>query len=1107
MTRRKQAQPRAFKPEEDTASPSADVARTPDGDRPESGLDLPALPETGVNAVSCRWCCQQLVSADEVSQHLTSECPGPGSDADLSTDSQSISSEVSLTSGSPGSSAELDSLVTIGATEATPYKCCFCEQAYPRQTLMKLHEQTHTDQLPFECEYCGHRFKHKRSKDRHVKLHTGEKKFKCKYCPSAYCRSDHLKIHMRTHDSQKPYQCSVCNRGYRTAAALTSHLQKHKDREAAAAAAAAAGDRQPQPYRCLKCAATYPSGEALQEHVQAAHGGTPRPPKTSSAGSPGGESAAGAGAGAAPPLPPPPPPGWDEWSCPYCDRPSRFSNVEALSYHIQTLHMPLMMPSVESPLLGYGLPLVPLKAPLSPIHLVSPPAGDGRTSVKPFTCMLCSAAVPDAAALIKHIQTAHAAGASPAPAPAPPVPAAHSESKRSPAPAEQPTDLSRRAKRARSNGEPASAGPAAAGGAESPVICSLCGQPFTEFEAYRVHFQTTHLDGAAAAPLACDQCGQQFSAAAQLETHLASHLQVTAVRYACQRCQRSYRTADELQKHLTDRHAQTLFKCTICHATFDSRVDVQVHFAVSHSDELRVHSCSACGEEFSDEPAFMRHLRAVHMSAAKSFPCLLCGQHFDQLSAYKQHVQKHQRNFQCKICGEAFYVEFQLDRHVQTAHARELKVANGEPRPPPKKQRGGEALPAPPPPLQFALPPVGLDVDLNPAFPSARHKCNICDSVQPTARSLAEHKLVHCKVVHSEVCAVCKGAVRSAAGYRQHMQQHSAPSFPVSCVICQQTLVSDVEVGIHAEFHLRRVAASPPTPQQQQQPAAAPAETAAAKRCSQCAVKFETAAEAEGHVCAARAPARRELYQCLMCQQTYSDQEQIREHIATHLLENASHACNLCQLTFDTPLKLQIHLIEHNFEGCGSYSCYICSAVFTAAAGLQKHMVEHGIEVKPFDCQQCHQRFFFRTELDNHGFLHRIEGSVRRVAAGSPAAGAATAASSAEPATASSRESSKAASRDSKSSPDVAPSPAGEETAAPPVDAVKTEDESVKSEEPASGSPPGREECGEESEDGGSPEERTVSPRGDGSGSGSGGRCADQEPAAGRPAVISVHSV
>ena len=79
-------------------------------------------------------------------------------------------------------------------------------------------------------------------------------------------RSDHLKIHMRTHDSQKPYQCSVCNRGYRTAAALTSHLQKHKDREAAAAAAATAGggDRQPQPYRCLKCAATYPTGDALQ---------------------------------------------------------------------------------------------------------------------------------------------------------------------------------------------------------------------------------------------------------------------------------------------------------------------------------------------------------------------------------------------------------------------------------------------------------------------------------------------------------------------------------------------------------------------------------------------------------------------------------------------------------------------------------------------------------------------------------------------------------------------------------------------------------------------------------------------------------------------------
>ena len=77
--------------------------------------------------------------------------------------------------------------------------------------------------------------------------------------------SDHLKIHMRTHDSQKPYQCSVCNRGYRTAAALTSHLQKHRDREAATpAAAASTGEAQTQPYRCLKCAATYSTGDALQ---------------------------------------------------------------------------------------------------------------------------------------------------------------------------------------------------------------------------------------------------------------------------------------------------------------------------------------------------------------------------------------------------------------------------------------------------------------------------------------------------------------------------------------------------------------------------------------------------------------------------------------------------------------------------------------------------------------------------------------------------------------------------------------------------------------------------------------------------------------------------
>jgi zinc finger protein 423 len=95
---------------------------------------------------------------------------------------------------------------------------------------------------------------------------------------------------------------------------------------------------------------------------------------------------------------------------------------------------------------------------------------------------------------------------------------------------------------------------------------------------------------------------------------------------------------------------------------------------------------------------------------------------------------------------------------------------------------------------------------------------------------------------------------------------------------------------------------------------------------------------------------------------------------AVPVRSEAHFGCNICKKTLPSGVKLQEHLIEHTFAGCEErgYNCYICSSVFTSSSGLLLHIQEHGAHSKPYDCNYCEQKFFFRAELDHHLVDHEI---------------------------------------------------------------------------------------------------------------------------------------
>lgn len=293
---------------------------------------------------------------------------------------------------------------------------------------------------------------------------------------------------------------------------------------------------------------------------------------------------------------------------------------------------------------------------------------------------------------------------------------------------------------------------------------------------------------------------------------------------------------------------------------------------------------------------------------------------------------------------------------------------------------------------------------------SGKHKCNICDELCPSAILLAEHKLTHCKVISANCCTQCKASINTEEQFYAHLLQHSSNNnnnnasnqktksqvaLPTPCVICRQTLISEVEVRIHSQFHLRNT---------MQQPRDFPcavcfkmvelqnvvmskgsyvcsecyslqngAQTRSNFHCTECQLIFESNKALDQHI----ETIHQKTFTCIKCQANFDTEREVQIHVTTHLMsEGNNHECHLCRRLFSTPMKLQSHLIEHTFAGCGGFTCYLCSAVFTGSQGLQGHIVEHGLTKRPYDCPQCNLKFFFRAELENHSFSH-LSGSTR----------------------------------------------------------------------------------------------------------------------------------
>ncbi|XP_055692281.1 zinc finger protein 184-like [Lutzomyia longipalpis] len=244
--------------------------------------------------------------------------------------------------------------------------------------------------------------------------------------------------------------------------------------------------------------------------------------------------------------------------------------------------------------------------------------------------------------------------------------------------------------------------------------CRLCGAPYKDRTALRMHHQEEHRKF-----FECAECGKEFEKKVCLRNHLWRFHFVNKIpdylkkkEVSCELCGKIFTRTDYLRYHLKIIHGDHKeAPCPHCPKTLKNEIQLRSHIERQHKPEKQIHKCNTCSATFSIKTAYMRHLmthikepvncyycRSVLKNRArlrrhivakhKGLPwdikdgpisCPKCQESLENLTAFNQHfLETHPSDepeiVECSICQKQYTRKGNLVKHMLRHTGRQLNA-------------------------------------------------------------------------------------------------------------------------------------------------------------------------------------------------------------------------------------------------------------------------------------------------------------------------------------------------------------------------------------------------------------------------------------------------
>ncbi|XP_071785564.1 zinc finger protein 423-like [Asterias amurensis] len=521
------------------------------------------------------------------------------------------------------------------------------------------------------------------------------------------------------------------------------------------------------------------------------------------------------------------------------------------------------------------------------------------------------------------------------------------------------------------------------------------------------------------ASFSCPTCHNEFTNEEQLVVHVLTHYKTISAEYICKDCGKSFKKPDELQKHLFEIHAHHLYKCSLCKEVFDSKVSIQVHFAVKHSNECKLYSCMKCGVVYRTEGDLLVHVKFEHLKITQPFKCLFCNQSFASDVEFQCHLTSHSEQFRCPFCNAPYNSQETLEVHLRATHDYPGSSPHVQNLTPNKEIFSDKPFFSPSDSDNSVKEVANMKDEEEGCF-----ICKICDAKFPLKILLEKHHLKEHDIksrsasVQSKMsdknaettevprkykhpCETCSQSFKTKYELMKHAIEHTAefklrtdstspdggamsnqPTWHCKCFVCKQPIQMETEFLSHAQQHNEEIAG--------------PGNTIRCVACLQILTSMvELQLHARYHTQAPPSTGVHELYPCYVCGKTFGSRTDVVpkldgcnhpcfmclncikaslecQFFGSSIIkkpQNNTHRCPKCTVKFETREELDIHLLTH---GSGkTYQCIKCQQNFATEMEIQLHVTTHVLsEGVHLECKLCKDIFDSPAKLQCHLINH-----------------------------------------------------------------------------------------------------------------------------------------